>query len=87
MNLQVEKIQLVERRIGMRFDFSKLRGKIKEMYGTETAFTKCVGISKSALSKKLNNKSSFYSPEIYNIIVKLKLSINDIPIYFFSVKS
>ena len=39
----------------MAFDFSKLRGKIKEVFGTQEKFAKAMGMSSVSLSAKLNN--------------------------------
>lgn len=37
------------------FDYSKLKGKIKEVFGTQSAFAKAMGLSGVSLSSKLNN--------------------------------
>ncbi len=68
----------------MMFDYSKLRGKIREKYGTEGEFAKALGISKTSLSDKLNNKVSFTSSEINKACELLDISIRFIPIYFFT---
>ena len=38
------------------FDYSKLRGRIKEVYGKEGAFADALGITPKSLSDWLNNK-------------------------------
>ena len=48
----------------MEFDYSKLRGKIKEVFGTQDKFAKALGISGATLSLKLNNFSEFTQQEM-----------------------
>ena len=43
----------------MKFNNSKLRGKIRENFGSEYAFGEALGMALSTLSGKLNNKSEF----------------------------
>lgn len=40
----------------MAFDYSKLRGRIIEKYGSQTAFVKSFGTSENTFSMKMNNK-------------------------------
>lgn len=70
----------------MSFDYSKLRGKIKEIYGTQDKFAKALGIGRVSLSQRLNNVSEFSQLEISNSCDMLGLNKADIPIYFFSEK-
>ena len=46
----------------MAFDYSKLKGKIVEVFGTQSNFAKAVGMSERTLSCKLNNKIPFTQP-------------------------
>lgn len=41
------------------YSYSKLKGRIVELYGTQTGFAKRLGISKNSISKKLAGKQSF----------------------------
>ena len=68
----------------MKYDFSKLRGKIVEVYGKQEAFAKAVGLSARSLSLKLNNERYFKPNEISKAIGLLGLSLSDIPDYFFT---
>ena len=63
----------------MSFCYNKLRGKIKEMCGTNLKFAKLMGISNASTSAKLNNKSEFSQSEI------LHLEHSEIPAYFFTL--
>ena len=42
------------------FDYSKLEGKIMEIYKTNYKFAEAIGISKASISAKLN-KGRFYT--------------------------
>ena len=46
------------------FDFSKLRGRIKEKLGNESIFANKLSISPASLSSKFNNRSDFSASEI-----------------------
>lgn len=68
------------------FDYSKLRGAIREKFGTQEAFAKAMGFSTATLSDKLNNKVQWNQKEIDKAVELLEISKEDIPIYFFSEK-
>lgn len=68
----------------MSFDYSKLRGRIREMFGTEGAFAKAMTLSQQTLSTKLNNKVLFTQDEIKSACSILQIETADIPAYFFT---
>ena len=68
------------------YDYSKLEGRIVEIFGTQSKFAKEMGISEHSMSMKLNNKKSFKQPEIHLAIILLRLTEYDIPDYFFKKK-
>ena len=70
----------------MCFDYSKLLGKIKEVYGTQEKFAKALNLGRVSLSCKLNNKSDFSQTEMQLSAKLLGFSENEIPSYFFSLK-
>lgn len=70
----------------MAFDFSKLRGKIREVFGTQEKFAKAMGMSSVSLSTKLNNTVDFNMSEINKACELLSIPTEFIPIYFFSQK-
>ncbi len=70
----------------MAFDFSKLRGKIVEKYGSQTEFAKAMSWSDRTLSCKMNGKIPWKQTDICSAIELLGLSGNDIQEYFFSMK-
>ena len=67
----------------MAFDYSKLRGKIREIFKTQSAFAEAMGISSTSLSAKLNNNVEFSQKEIDRAVDLLKIEKEDIPAYFF----
>ncbi len=70
----------------MNFDFSKLRGRIRAEFGSESAFAVEMKLSRSSISQKLNNVWDFSSSEIVRACDVLNISYSEIPIYFFELK-
>lgn len=72
----------------MIFDFSKLRGRIKEKLKYESVFAEKIGISQASLSSKFNNKSDFTASEISKASDEdvLDISLNELGEYFFTKK-
>lgn len=68
------------------FDYNKLRGRIREICGTQDVFAKALGISKTTLSQKINNHVEFTQKEIEFSVDILKIDKSDITDYFFNVK-
>ena len=69
------------------FNYNKLRGKIKEVFNTQAAFAKEMGMSRTSLCEKLNNKVEFTQKEIEKAIELLHIPKEEIPIYFFTVEN
>lgn len=69
------------------FDYSKLKGRIKEIFETQNAFAKALGLSPVSVSDKLNNKSQWTQKEIDTACVLLGIESVEIPVYFFRLKS
>lgn len=61
--------------------YPKLKGKIIEVYGTQSEFAKALGINKATLSKKLSGEGDFTLKEAVRIMDLLK--IEDGGQYFF----
>lgn len=66
------------------FSYDKLRGKIREVFGTQDRFAEALGMSKSTLSQKLNNSSEFTQQEMMDSMMLLKQSLTQIDEYFFT---
>lgn len=72
----------------MNHDYSKLRGKIREIYGTggETKYAEFLGLSTSSVSGKLNGKIPFSMSEMDATIEEFGISPLEIYDYFFKKK-
>lgn len=68
----------------MSYTYSKLKGKITELYGTQGNFAKKVGISRNSMSKKLTCKAEFSQRDIIQWSALLNLDKNEYGEYFFS---
>lgn len=68
------------------FDYSKLRGAIREKTKTQEQFAKMLGISKGSLSAKLSGKSDFSHSQMYNSMKILNIDVKDLDEYFFKRK-
>jgi hypothetical protein len=69
----------------LSYDYSKLIGRIKEKCGTQSAFSKQMGLSERTISLKLNNKIPFSQNEIHHAVSILGLKDSDIQRYFFAL--
>lgn len=67
----------------LEYDYSKLRGLIREVFNTQTAFARAIGKSPCSVSKKLNNKSEWTTEEMHKSGEVLGFSADQIPQYFF----
>ena len=70
----------------MEFDYSALRGRIVEKFGTCDKFAKSAGISPENLSMKLRRRG-FRATEIAHFSQLLDISSEEIGRYFFCPKS
>lgn len=70
----------------MEYDYSKLSGKIREVYGKCAAFAVAMNLSERSLSLKLNNKVSWKQCEMDKACELLGIPVCDIWLYFFAHK-
>ena len=70
----------------MQINYSKLKGRIVEMCGTQSKFAQKMGMSERTVSLKLSGKVPFKQPEIVKTAEILDLADEDIQTYFFAVK-
>ena len=68
------------------YDYSKLRGRIVEKYGTLSDFAKALGITLVVVSQKMNNKSGFSRADIEKWSNLLDISSSEYDVYFFAHK-
>ena len=69
----------------MKYNYSKLLGRIKECGLTQEQLAKSIGKNKCTLSAKLNGQFSFTAKEIDDICKALNISNDEIGDYFFAV--
>lgn len=71
----------------MRFNYNKLRGKIREVFGTQEEFAEKLGIGRVSLSQRLNNILEFTQQEIFKSCRLLDIPLEEISLYFFCLES
>ena len=64
----------------MAFDYSKLRGKIVEIFGTQSCFAVAMGWSERTLSLKLNGLRTWKQPDICKAVKLSNYSMTHIEI-------
>lgn len=67
--------------------YSKLRGKIREVFGTQEALATAMGMNTATLSAKLNNKSDWTTGEMERACSLLGISLMEMHEYFFCPKN
>lgn len=68
----------------MTYDYSKLKGQIVYVCGSQGVFAEKMNITKTTLSNKLNNKVTFTQDEIAKAVEVLSISPKEIDTYFFT---
>ena len=68
----------------MKFDYSKLKGKIKEIFDVQSNYAKALNLSETSVTNKLNNITYFTQSEISKSIDLLKIPFDEIGLYFFT---
>ena len=63
--------------------YAKLRGKIKEVFGTQDSFAKAMNINTASLSSKLNDKTQWKREEIVLACEQLDIPLEEVSVYFF----
>lgn len=72
--------------VTLSYDYNKLRGRIKEKFGTQSAFAKAMDLSDVSVSNKLNNNVEWGQEEIEKSVIVLDIEYSDIHSYFFTHK-
>ena len=67
-----------------KYDYSKLRGRIVEKYGTLSKFAEVLGTSLVVVSNKMNNKTGFSRADMEQWAALLDISGNEYDLYFFA---
>lgn len=71
------------------FDYSKLKGKIIEKFGTQINFVNNISMTEPTFIKKINGNSYFTQKEICEILNVLQVEIDGYSVYnyFYCIKS
>jgi len=68
----------------MMYDYSKLRGRITEKFGSQEAFAEAVNQTPTTISYKLNNKKPLTRNDIIKWAKVLEIAPEEIGVYFFT---
>ena len=70
----------------LEYDYSKLKGRIVEKYGTQRAFAEALGTTQVAVSNKMNQKSGFDTKDIERWSDLLGIDRADYSLFYFAKK-
>lgn len=70
----------------LEFDYSRLKGRIVEKYGSQSNFAKEIPVSENQLSVYLTGKKRITTRLIDRMVVLLDIPEQDIGSYFFTQK-
>lgn len=68
----------------MKYDYNPLRGKIREVLGSESNLATVIHMNRSTLSQKLNNLREFTQQDMVHILDALKEPYCKAGFYFFT---
>ncbi len=68
----------------MAYEYKALRGRIIEKYGTQGNFADTLGITKTAMSNKMNCKTGFSQKDVERWCELLEIEPGQIEHYFFT---
>lgn len=66
--------------------YAKLRGRIREVFGTIEAFANAMDKDVSTISLKLNNKVAWKREDIELACIVLDIPVEEVHLYFFTKK-
>lgn len=70
----------------VNFDYSRLKGRIIEKFGTAGEFAAAIGISLNSVSRILNGKQSLKIDELYEWKKALDISDDEVVVFFCTEK-
>lgn len=70
----------------MEFDFSKLKGRIIEKFGSRKAFGEAMGLRAEQLSRRLSSQTPWTPQETLRAVDLLGIDPLEISDYFFTLK-
>ena len=72
------------KRITVPVNYAKLRGRIREKFGTQSIFAEQMGMDSSTLSAKLNKRTSWTLTEMEKACELLEIQPMQAYLYFFT---
>ena len=69
-----------------RFDYGKLRERIRDKQATQTDLANALNLSKKTISLKMNGKISWKQEEIFKLLQFLDIPSEQVSDYFFTLK-
>lgn len=66
------------------YDYSKLRGRLREREVIYKTLGKVLGLSEGSVSERLNNNAQFSQEEIEKTMIFLEIPLNQVEQYFFT---
>lgn len=69
-----------------RFDYGKLRERIRDKQATQTDLANALNLSKKTISLKMNGKISWKQEEIFKLLQFLDIPNEQVSDYFFTLK-
>lgn len=70
----------------MNYDYSKLKGKIRELGITQNEYARYIGITEQSLILRFKNKRQFRQEEMQKTMELFEEPIKNVHIYFFTQK-
>lgn len=67
-------------------DYSKLKGRIKEVFDTQEAFAEAMGMSYTAINQRLNGVVEWKTSDICKACELLHIPLDEAHLYFFKEK-
>ena len=68
------------------YNYSKLKGKIRELEMTLNEYAEYIGVTGQTLNKRFKNQRPFTQPEIAKTMQLFDEPVNNIHLYFFTKK-
>lgn len=68
----------------MQYNYNALRGKIREVFGTQEAFAAAIKMSNTTLTAKLQGRTDWKRADMERALKALDIPVTDVGLYFFT---
>lgn len=68
------------------YDYSALNARIKKKYGTVENFSRAMGLTKGAISMRMNNNSAWKQDDVYKAVHLLNIPERQVYSFFYTLK-